>query len=54
MKATCVCSHRVSGENGRYKDYIVGEVYDLPDGEEPGPNFIADVAPPAPKKKEVK
>jgi hypothetical protein len=39
MKATCVCSHRETGDEGKYKDYIAGKVYEFPDGQELGPNF---------------
>lgn len=55
MKATCICSHRISAENGRYKDYLAGEVYEFSDGdgEKLWPNFIPYESP-APKKKEGK
>lgn len=47
MKVICVCSHRETGDEGMYKDYISGEVYEFPDGQELGPNFAPYSEPPA-------
>jgi len=40
MKLLCIVSHRISGEEGKYTEFIAGKVYDLPASEEPDPNFV--------------
>lgn len=39
MKAKCLISHRIMLDNGGFRDYTAGEVYDLPNNYEAGPYF---------------
>lgn len=39
MKLKCTVSHRITTEGGGYKDYVAGQIYDLPDEYEAWPYF---------------
>ncbi len=41
MKYVCVCSHRDHLPDGKFKDYVSGEEYDV---ENPSPAFFKPIA----------
>ena len=45
-KYQCIVSHRVMLEDGKFRDYKAGEIYELPEDHDLGGNFVpVDEAP---------